>query len=95
MKCPDEWQAPLRPVDADWQKYPALSDLMPWRSRGMTTGRPWAYAPQPETLRMRWDKLLQADTDQRRNLFGEKKAGIARLTAQRARFRDSVRRRGR
>jgi len=72
VKCSGDWQAPLRPVDAEWQKYPALPDLMPWRSRGMTTGRPWAYAPQPETLRMRWDKLLQSGTDQRRDLFGEK-----------------------
>ena len=72
VRCPDEWQAPLRPVDAGWQKYPALSDLMPWRSRGMTTGRPWAYAPQQETLRLRWDRLLQSGTDQRRDLFEEK-----------------------
>ena len=71
-EVPGDWQAPLRPVDAEWQKYPALPDLMPWRSRGMTTGRPWAYAPQQETLQMRWDKLLQAGTDQRRDLFEEK-----------------------
>ena len=74
-KCPKDWQSPLLPVSEDWQKYPSLSDLMPWRSRGMTTGRPWVYAPQQETLRMRWDQLLQADTDQRRSLFIEKEQG--------------------
>ncbi len=75
-ECPSDWQAPLRPVDMEWHKYPALPDLMPWRSRGMTTGRPWAYAPQQETLQIRWDELLHAGTDRRRELFEEKPGRI-------------------
>lgn len=74
-KCPRDWQAPLLPENTDWHKYPALSDLMPWRSRGMTTGRQWLYAPQPETLRMRWSRLLQGDTEERRSLFVTKEKG--------------------
>ena len=86
-ECPSDWQAPLRPVDVEWHKYPALPDLMPWRSRGMTTGRPWAYAPQQETLQMRWDELLHAGTDRRRELFEEKPGRTGPLTALRAHFR--------
>ena len=58
-ECPSDWQAPLRPVDVEWHGDPALPDLMPWRSRGMTTGRQWAYA-RDETLQMRWGELLHA-----------------------------------
>jgi Type ISP C-terminal specificity domain/N-6 DNA Methylase len=70
--CPKEWQGPLFHVNASWHQYPALSDLMPWRSRGMTTGRSWVYAPQSETLQLRWRELTTAERHRRKSLFEEK-----------------------
>jgi hypothetical protein len=67
--CPDDWQDPLFPVDDSWHQHPALSDLMPWRSRGITTGRSWIYASQPETLRLRWQELIGSNLAQRKTLF--------------------------
>jgi len=71
--CSDDWQDPLFPVNASWHQYPALSDLMPWRSRGVTTGRSWIYAPQRETLRLRWQELVASNVARRKVLFVEKR----------------------
>jgi hypothetical protein len=72
LACSDEWQAPLSPKrDATWTESPLVSDLLPWSSRGVTPGRTWVYAPDEETLKERWDQLLAADPEERRELFGE------------------------
>jgi hypothetical protein len=54
-----------------WDSYPQLSDLMPWTSRGVTTGRTWVYAPDRDTLGRRWRVFIRADTEYRRLLFKE------------------------
>ncbi|MEV4251839.1 type ISP restriction/modification enzyme [Spirillospora sp. NPDC049652] len=70
--CDDDWQSPFLPAaDSEWTRHPALADLMPWRSRGVTPGRTWVYAPSPETLRERWRHLISAPVEQRRRLFRE------------------------
>lgn len=72
--CRDEWQGSFLPgYDPDWNRYPALAELMPWRSRGITTGRRWVYAPEPEVLKRRWRQLASADIEARKTLFGEKR----------------------
>ena len=70
--CMDDWQDPFLPPRSDvWRSSPALSDLMPWSSRGVTPGRVWVYAPDRKTLGERWRLFLAADTDSRREMFGE------------------------
>ncbi|OIV36522.1 hypothetical protein BIV57_15820 [Mangrovactinospora gilvigrisea] len=54
-----------------WASSPALADLMPWSSRGVTPGRMWVYAPDKDTLTRRWNRFLSASRDDRRLLFGE------------------------
>ncbi|MEV4996947.1 type ISP restriction/modification enzyme [Streptomyces niveus] len=63
---------PFLPEGDDlWTSAPLLRDLMPWSSRGVTPGRVWVYAPDEATLRTRWRIFLGAETDDRRELFGE------------------------
>ena len=70
--CDDEWHSPFLPApDEEWAKFVPLSEIMPWSSRGVTTGRGWVYSPDPGTLRERWRRLLSADVSLRRELFGE------------------------
>ena len=56
-----------------WDVYPALGELMPMRSRGVTAGRSWVYAPTPEILRSRWECFIAADVPRRRTMFHETK----------------------
>ncbi len=44
---------------------------MPWRSRGVTPGRTWVYAPSPEILKLRWREVMAANDMIRRTLFAE------------------------
>ncbi|MFD5426314.1 type ISP restriction/modification enzyme [Streptomyces sp. NPDC127084] len=51
-----------------------LDDLMPWSTGPLRLGRDWVVAPDPGTLRARWDTLVRADEGERRALFGETRA---------------------
>lgn len=72
VTCSDGWQSPFLPQsDRVWATYPRLKDLMPWSSRGVTAGRTWVYAPDPEILDVRWERFLRAGREERRRLFVE------------------------
>ncbi|MCY3837689.1 MAG: N-6 DNA methylase [Gammaproteobacteria bacterium] len=74
--CPTDWQSPFRPagrgVYFDW---PLLTDLMPWQQSGVKAGRTWVISPEQETLRARWQALLEADTQERQELFKDSPSG--------------------
>lgn len=55
-----------------WDSYPALSDLMPWVTPGVTGNRAWPYAPSTSILERRWNRL-QGEPDEavRRTLLKE------------------------
>ena len=73
-RCRTDMRSAFRPASAQpWYDYPALSQLMPLRSRGVTSGRSWVYAPTPEILRSRWERFIAADTSRRRIMFHETK----------------------
>lgn len=68
----DDFRAPFLPQErAQWQEYPMLGHLLPWSSRGVTTGRTWVHAPNPNTLAARWRIFLAADDEERRTLLKE------------------------
>ena len=74
--CPDDWQSPFRPSgEGDYFAWPSLVDLMPWRQSGVKAGRTWVIAPQKELLEERWRVLLQAEKDNRKNLFKDSPTG--------------------
>ncbi|GAA0628734.1 hypothetical protein GCM10009535_00040 [Streptomyces thermocarboxydovorans] len=41
-----------------WDEYPALQDLFPWGSLGITTNRSWVASPSAGVLRRRWARLV-------------------------------------
>ncbi|MEU7562813.1 type ISP restriction/modification enzyme [Streptomyces eurythermus] len=48
---------------------PLLADLMPWSVAPMRPGRHWPTAPDPASLRARWEALLRAEGPDREALF--------------------------
>jgi hypothetical protein len=68
--CGEHWHGTfLQASHANWDQFPSLGDLMPWRSRGVTPGRTWVYAPTADILRRRWDELIASGDLVRRALF--------------------------
>ncbi|MEU9115574.1 type ISP restriction/modification enzyme [Streptomyces sp. NPDC048483] len=56
--------------DAPRPAAPRLSDLMPWSVAPLRLGRSWVRAPDPATLRARWNALVAAeDAATRERLF--------------------------
>ncbi|MDG9704824.1 N-6 DNA methylase [Streptomyces sp. DH37] len=53
---------PFTPVtQSGWDDFPALNDLFPWSSLGVTSNRSWVSSPSAETLRRRWARLIRED----------------------------------
>ncbi|MGW0287607.1 type ISP restriction/modification enzyme [Streptomyces sp. NPDC003236] len=48
---------------------PPLADLMPWSVAPLRPGRAWPTAPDPASLRARWEALLRAHGQDRETLF--------------------------
>ena len=75
-ECPADWQAPFRPAGTGrYFRWPLLIDLMPWQQSGIKAGRTWVIGPDAETLKNRWRALLNAEGQQRRDLFKESPTG--------------------
>lgn len=68
---------PLRPPtgDADWFAMPRLADMFPWQQPGCKVGRTWPFAPDPDLLRRRWEKLSAAAPTDKPALFATGKTG--------------------
>ncbi|MGW0827788.1 type ISP restriction/modification enzyme [Streptomyces sp. NPDC002845] len=49
---------------------PLFADLMPWSVAPPRLGRGWPTAPDPASLKARWDALVKADGPDRETLFG-------------------------
>lgn len=48
---------------------PLLADLMPWSVAPLRPGRAWPTAPDPASLKARWEALLKAEGPDREALF--------------------------
>lgn len=66
-----DWQSGFMPAAlSDWDDYPALNDLMPWSSPGVTANRNWVSAPSSEVLRDRVRALVvESDPYRKAELF--------------------------
>jgi hypothetical protein len=70
VECPSKWRAPFLPQSAGaWSTYPALDDLFIYNGSGVMPGRTWVIAPDAESLRRRWQILIDAPSDQKERLF--------------------------
>jgi hypothetical protein len=69
-ECPSDWRAPFLPESVGaWSTYPALDDLFVYNGSGVMPGRTWIIAPDAESLRRRWQTLIDAPDDQKEALF--------------------------
>lgn len=69
-ECPSEWRAPFLPGSVGvWATYPALDNLFLYNGSGVMPGRTWIIAPDAESLRSRWQALVDAPRDSKESLF--------------------------
>jgi hypothetical protein len=52
-----------------WATYPALEDLFVYNGAGVMPGRTWIIAPDAESLRRRWQTLIEAPPEGKEALF--------------------------
>ena len=70
IDCPTDWRSPFLPASTGaWATYPALEDLFIYNGSGVMPGRTWIIAPDVESLRNRWQKLVHAPADEKEVLF--------------------------
>ncbi|HTU25659.1 MAG TPA: type ISP restriction/modification enzyme, partial [Pirellulales bacterium] len=70
QNCPTDWRAPFLPAaTGKWANYTALDDLFAYNGSGVMPGRTWIIAPDAESLRLRWRKLIRAKPEQKEELF--------------------------
>jgi predicted helicase len=68
--CSTDWRAPFLPAaTGKWATYPALDELFAYNGSGVQPKRVWVIAPDAESLKLRWKKLVQAPTDKKEELF--------------------------
>ena len=71
----------LPPGAASWIGYPALEDLFVYNGSGVMTGRTWVIAPDAQTLRDRWARLVaEKDPARKAVLFHPHMNGDKTLT---------------
>jgi hypothetical protein len=65
------WRAPFLPLAAaDWSAYPAIDDLFIYNGSGVMAGRTWVIAPDSDSLKKRWTKLVtEKDQVEKAKLF--------------------------
>ncbi len=63
VEAPNDWRAPFLPAGAaEWVGYPAMDDLFLYNGSGVMTGRTWVIAPDAQSLKDRWARLVK-ETD--------------------------------
>lgn len=65
------WTAPFTPAaEGGWDDYPAMDDLMPWYTTGLSANRTWVYGPTPEILEARFRELVyETDPEKKKKLL--------------------------
>lgn len=69
--APSGWRAPFFPAaTGDWATFPALKDFFLYDGSGVMPGRTWVIAPDAQSLRDRWDRLIaEKDAAKKEVLF--------------------------
>jgi hypothetical protein len=70
IDCPSDWRAAFLPASTgEWATFPALDDFFVYDGSGVMPGRTWVIAPDAESLRRRWDRLIRENDPQRKELL--------------------------
>lgn len=77
-----DWSAPFTPsASTQWDEYPAVDDLIPWRANGIMAGRGWIYSPSSEVLESRLhDVISEGDVGLKSEKFSEGRDASLRKT---------------
>ncbi len=68
--CSTNWRSPFLPASTgEWSGYPALDELFAYNGSGVMPGRTWIIAPDADSLRERWRRLIRARPAQKQDLF--------------------------
>ncbi len=68
--CSSGWRDSFLPeATGAWPTYPALEDFFAYDGSGVMPGRTWVIAPDAESLRLRWQTLIDAPEDRKEALF--------------------------
>jgi hypothetical protein len=70
VACPTEARAPFLPAASKaWNEMPALEEFFVYNGSGVMPGRTWVIAPDAESLKRRWAKLVAAPAAEKEKLF--------------------------
>jgi hypothetical protein len=71
IDCPTGWRSPFLPeATGSWAAFLGLDDLFVYNGSGVMPGRTWVIAPDPQSLRDRWDRLVaEKNLTEKENLF--------------------------
>lgn len=70
VACPSDWRAPFLPASQGaWATYPKLEDLFVYNGSGVMPGRTWIIAPDADSLKQRFSKLVAAPLAHKEVLF--------------------------
>ena len=70
VACPAEARAAFLPASTGaWSTFPKLEDLFGWNGSGVMPGRTWVIAPDAQSLKDRWEKLVSAPAEAKEALF--------------------------
>ncbi|MGL4440127.1 MAG: type ISP restriction/modification enzyme [Bosea sp. (in: a-proteobacteria)] len=74
---PSGWREPfLSERSGAWGNFLALDELFTYSGRGVEAGRTWVIAPDPASLKMRWNTLIaQRDAEHKEILFRPHEGG--------------------
>ncbi|MEQ1944017.1 type ISP restriction/modification enzyme [Mesorhizobium sp. VNQ89] len=69
--APTGWREPFLPeISGPWATFPDLKGLFSYKGPGVMPGRTWAFAPDVETLGVRWNMLVgETDAGRKETLF--------------------------
>ncbi|MDR3508876.1 MAG: N-6 DNA methylase, partial [Caulobacteraceae bacterium] len=81
-EAPTDWRMPFLPAAAaNWASYPALEDLFLYNGSGVMTGRTWVIAPDADSLKRRWKRLIEeTDAAEKAKLFHPHEGGDRTVT---------------
>jgi hypothetical protein len=71
VDCPSGWRDPFLPAaTGPWAAFPSLKDLFVYDGSGVMPGRTWVIAPDEDSLKERWSRLVaEKDSEKKELLF--------------------------
>jgi hypothetical protein len=71
VNCPSGWRDPFLPAaTGPWAAFPSLKDLFVYDGSGVMPGRTWVIAPDADSLKVRWSRLVaEKDLNKKELLF--------------------------